>query len=305
MRTQRRLAFFSVALIGAAVLALTGCTKPNEGGAGETGGANGTSSKPAGGKSTLTIRGSDTMLELAGEWKQAFEKAHPDVEINLNGGGSGTGIKALVNKGTDIANASRPIEAKEADAIKAGGAESKEFVVGQDAVAIIVNPSNTVKELTKDQLKDIYTGKATNWKQVGGPDLAIVVNGRDSSSGTYKFFQEHVLGKGVAYAPTVNALAATNGIVQGVEQDKGAIGYVGLGYLNPKVKSVPVKQDAASPAVEAKVENVLNKTYPLSRPLFEYTAGDPSATAKTWLDWVQGAEGQAIVEKQGFVPVKK
>ncbi len=295
------LAAFITLIVLATLTMLSGCSGKQDESSG-TGSAPGTK---AGGKSTLTIRGSDTMLQLSQEWKQAFEKANPSTEVNLNGGGSGTGIKALINRGADIANASRPMEDKEKEAVKKGGAEPKEFAVGQDAVAIIVNPSNPVNEITMDQLKDIYTGKVTNWKQIGGPDQPMVVNGRDSSSGTYKFFQEHVLGKGVAYAATVQALAATNALVQGAEQDKGAIGYVGLGYVNNKVKSLKVRKDAANPAVEAKVENVLNKTYPLSRPLFEYTVGEPAAAAKAWLDWVQGPDGQKIVVQQGFVPVKK
>jgi phosphate transport system substrate-binding protein len=269
---------------------LAGCTKPQDGGATGSGGTSG----GGGGKSTVTVRGSDTMLQLAQAWAEDFGKSHPGIVINVNGGGSGTGIKALINHMADIANASRSIEEKEKESITKAGAEPKEFTVAQDALSVIVHPSNLVNELTMAQLKDIYTGKAANWKQVGGPDLKITLNSRDSSSGTYKFFQEHVMNK-EPYADVAQLQPSTNGIVQNVSQDKGGIGYVGLGYVNDKVKAIKVKKDAASPGVAANVEDVLNKTYPLSRPLFMYTAGEPTAGAKTFIDWVQGPDGQAIV----------
>jgi phosphate transport system substrate-binding protein len=180
---------------------------------------------------------------------------------------------------------------------------AKYFVTARDALSMVVNPSNPIKELTLQQLADIYLGKTTNWKQLGGPDKNIVANGRESSSGTFVFFQEHVLKK-KPYAATVLQNASTNAIVENVSQDAGAIGYVGLGYVNDKVKSLGIKKDAGSPAVAASVANVLNSTYPLSRPLFEYTAGEPTGATKTWIDWVMGPDGQKIVEKLGFVPIK-
>jgi phosphate transport system substrate-binding protein len=285
----------AVLLAGAALL-LAGCTKPDSGG---TSGAGGTS----GGKSSVRLTGSDTMLQLAQSWSEEFSKAHPDITINVNGGGSGTGMKALVNGTCDVANSSRPIEDKEREAIVKAGHEPKEFIVAQDALSIVVHPSNPVNELTVAQIKDIYKGTVTNWKQLGGPDLKITINSRETSSGTYKFFQEHVLNK-EPFADEAQLQPSTNAIVQNVAKDRGAIGYVGLGYVNETIKVVKVKKDASSPAVAATVEEVLAKNYPLARPLYMYTAGDPTPGAKTFIDFVQGEQGQKIVKDLDFVPVK-
>lgn len=282
---------FSVVLAG---IVVAGCTKP-------AGTAEGQS--PAQPKQQLTVKGSDTMVQLAQAWAQDFMKAHPDIEVTVTGGGSNTGIAALLNKGADIADASRQIKPEELEAAKKNNVDVKEFTVAQDALSIIVNPSNTIKELTVDQIADIYLGKITNWKQLGGADQNIVANGRDSSSGTYVFFQEHVLNK-QAFANTVLNNPATTAIVENVAQDAGAIGYVGLGYVSDSVKAVPVKKSARSAAVHGTPETVLSGEYALSRPLFQYTAGEPVGPAKTWLNWVTGAEGQAIVDKLGFVRVK-
>lgn len=274
----------------AQLVTMAGCTKPDSAiGPGDTGG-----------KQNLTVKGSDTMVQLSQGWAQEFMKAHPEISVTVTGGGSGTGISALKNKSTDIANSSRPMKDEE----KADVGDVKEFVVAQDALAVIVNPQNPINELTLDQIKDIYTAKVTNWNQVGGPDQNIVLNARETSSGTYVFFQEHVLGKDTPYASTALLQPSTSQIVDNVGQDKGGIGYVGLGYLNEKVKAVKVKKDSSAPGVEAKPENVLNKTYPLARPLFNYTAGEPGAAAKTYLDWVMGSGGQEVVKKLEFVPIK-
>lgn len=255
-------------------------------------------------KQTLTVKGSDTMVQLAQAWAQDFMKDNPNISVTVTGGGSNTGIAALMNKGTDIANASRPMKSEETDKAKESGVAVQEFTVAQDALSIVVNPKNTISALTLAQLKDIYQGKVTNWKQIGGPDMNIVVNSRETSSGTYTFFQEHVLKK-EPFADAVMYQPATSQIITSVSQDDGGIGFVGLGFVSEAVKSIPIKKDDASPAVTANVENVLNATYPLARPLFEYTPGTPSATAQIWLDWVRGVKGQKIVEDLGFVPVKK
>jgi phosphate transport system substrate-binding protein len=292
MRRQRLLL-----AAGLALAVITGCTKPDN--TGTTGGTSGATSG-SGGKQSLTIKGSDTMVQLAQAWAEAFMKKHPEISVSVTGGGSGTGIKALINKSCDIANSSRPMEEDEK---QSAGGNVKEFVVAQDGLSVVVHPSNPVNELSLAQLKDIYTGKVTNWKQFGGPDQKIVVNSRESSSGTFKFFQEHVLNK-EPFANTVMLQPATSQIVETVAQDKGGVGYVGLGYVTSSVKPLKIKKDPASPAVEATVENVLNQTYPLARPLYNYTVGDPNPAGKTWLDWVQGPEGQAIVKKLDFVPIR-
>ena len=285
---------FGIAVAG---LLIGGCTKPEA--PTETGGG-----KTPEAKQSLTVKGSDTMVQLAQSWADEFMKANPNIAVTVTGGGSNTGIAALVSKGTDIANASRPMKAEETEAAKKNQVDAKEFVVAQDALSIVVNPANPIAELTMAQLKDIYTGKITNWKELGGMDARIVANGRESSSGTYTFFLEHVLNK-EPFATGVLASPATNQIVDNVSQDKGGIGYIGLGYVNDKVKAVPIKKDAASKAVHGEVATVLDGSYSLSRPLYEYTVGEPTGAVKTWLDWVKGPEGQKLVEKLGYVPISK
>lgn len=303
MTSRKHLVF---GLLATAMVTLLGAGCGSNTDSSTTAGSTGSSGSGATGteKKQLTVKGSDTMVQLAQAWAQDFMKAHADVDVQVTGGGSNTGIAALINKTTEIANASRPMKDEEKASAKEKGVDVKEFIVAQDALSIIVNVSNPVKDLTLAQLKDIYTGKVTNWKEVGGPDKKIIANGRESSSGTFVFFQEHVLNK-EPFATAVLQSPSTNQIVDNVSQDEGGIGYVGLGYVNDKVRAVPVKKDATSPAVHGEVKTVLDNSYSLSRPLFEYTAGEPTGTAKTWIDWIMSPDGQAIVEKLGFVPVKK
>jgi phosphate transport system substrate-binding protein len=283
---------FGPALVAVGCIALAGCVAPpKEGSAGA-------------GSATLSVKGSDTMVQLAQAWAEAFMKAHPDVRVSVTGGGSNTGFTALISKGADVANASRAIKPEETASAARKGVTPKEFLVAQDALSVIVNKANPITELTLAQLKDIYTAEVTNWKDVGGSNTPIVLNARESSSGTSTFFQDHVLGKGVPYAATAMLQPATSQIVAGVAEDAGAIGYVGLGYLNGSVKAVRLKKDAASDAVAPSIDNVVNGTYALARPLFEYTNGEPAGAVKTWLDWVRGPEGQAIVKKLDFVPAQ-
>ena len=271
------------------IAALYGCTKPESADEGAAG--------------SLTIKGSDTMVQLAQAWAQDFMKAHPEISVTVSGGGSNTGIAALMNKGADIANASRPMKPQEFAKAKTEGIDVKEVTVARDALSIVVNPKNPISELTLVQLEGIYSGKLTNWKQVGGPDMNIVANSRDSSSGTYVFFQEHVLHKG-PYGRSVLLQTSNSQIADSVAQDVGGIGYIGLGYINDKVKDLMIKKDTNSPAVLGNLENVSNGSYPLSRPLFEYFAGEPTGAAKVWKEWVLGPDGQALVEKTGFIPAK-
>ncbi|MEQ1934682.1 MAG: phosphate ABC transporter substrate-binding protein [Fimbriimonadaceae bacterium] len=268
--------------------------------------SNGTtgSPTPSAEKQTLTVKGSDTMVQLAQAWAQEFMKANPNISVSVTGGGSSTGFAALFNKTTEVANASRQIKSEETEKAKGDGVEVKEFEVAQDALSIVVNPSNPIKELTMAQLKDIYTGKVTNWKALGGQDKNIIAVSRESSSGTFVFFQEHVLNK-EPFAASVQLSPATSQIVDNVAQDAGAIGYVGLGYMTDKIKAIPIKKDATSPAIPGTSATVLDKSYPLARALYEYTNGEPTGAVKTWLDWILSAEGQKIVEDLGFVPVAK
>ena len=254
----------------------------------------------------LSVKGSDTMLQLAQGWAQAYMQAHPGSTITVTGGGSSTGIAALVNGSTDIANASRIMKGSEVDKAKARGFVPFEVPVARDGLAIIVNPGNPVKSLSMAQLKGIYSGAITNWKQVGGPDRPIVTVGRDSSSGTYGFFQDNVLGIGRPYRADMQTTPSTNAIGQTVAQDLGAIGYVGVAYgegFGSKVKILPISRGSAEP-VEPSAAAVKNGKYPLWRYLFMYTRGKPAGAAKEFIEWVRSAAGQDVVETVGYYRVK-
>lgn len=258
------------------------------------------------GKQTVTVKGSDTMVHLASAWAEDFMKKNPQTEIAVTGGGSGTGIAALLNGTTNVCTASRKIEAKELQQAAAKKIDPKEFVVALDGIVIVVNPANPLNEITIEQLKKIYTATYANWKDVGGPDQAIVLLSRETSSGTYVFFQEKVLDKR-DYARSARLMPATSAIIQEVSASKGAIGYVGLGYAaeaKSKVKVLKVKQKDGGAAVEPSVETVIAKTYPISRPLNLYTRGQPTGAVKVFVDFCLAPEGQKIVKETGFVPVR-
>lgn len=253
---------------------------------------------------TITLKGSDTMLQLAQVWAEAYHKAKGKV-VTVTGGGSSTGLAALINGGTDIANASRPIKASEIDKAKDRGFIPYETAVARDGLSIVVNPKNPIKSLSIEQLADIYSGKISNWKQLGGPSQAIVTIGRDSSSGTYGFFQDNVL-KGGPYRSDMQSTPSNNAIAQVVSQDLGAIGYIGVAYAKAfkgKVHEIPVSR-GKGPAIEPTEENVRNGKYPLWRYLFMYTKGKPGGAAGDFIKWVKSAEGQAIVEQVGYYSVK-
>lgn len=249
---------------------------------------------------TLQIRGSDTMLQLSTSWAEAYMKANPKVQIAVTGGGSGTGIAAMINGTIDIANASRTIKDKEISQAKANGVNPMEHVVAKDGISVVVNPANPARELTSAQIKDIYTGKITNWKDVGGPDHPITLCARDNSSGTYAFFQEHVLEK-EDYSPKALNLQSNSAIVTEVAQNTYAIGYIGLGYLvdaSGKVAAVAV--DGVKPSNES----VASGEYKIARGLQMYTNGEPGGLAKAFLEFIMSEEGQKIVTDEGFVPMK-
>ncbi len=258
-----------------------------------------------GGKQQITIKGSDTMVHLASTWAEAFMEANPEVEVSVTGGGSGTGIAALLNGTTDICMASRKMKQKETDLAAEKGIESVELVVARDGIAVVVNPANPVDALTLGQIKKIYTGEYSNWNQVGGPDEKIVVLSRESSSGTYVFFQKHVLQK-QDYRQDARLMPATSSIIQSVSSDKGGIGYVGLGYAieaADKVKMLGVKEDDDAPPVMPSEETVDSGEYSIARPLHLYTAGQPQHPAKSFIDFCLSQEGQKIVRQTGYVPV--
>ena len=275
---------------------LSGCSKPDKSG---TTNADGTTS------GYITIKGSDTMVHLVSTWAEEYMNANANQEVSVTGGGSGTGIAALINGTADIAMASRDMKEKEHDLAATGGITAEEIVVARDGIAMIVNPNNPVSELTIQQLGDMYTGKITNWSGVGGPDHPITLLSRESSSGTYVFVQERVLGK-QDYAATARLMPATSGVVQAVSTDQWSIGYVGLGYAHEagdSVKSLSVKNDDTSPAVAPSVATVQSGDYAIARPLHLYATQGDNASVQAFVDFCLSAEGQKIVADSGYVPV--
>jgi phosphate transport system substrate-binding protein len=245
----------------------------------------------------LTVAGSDTMVNMAQAWADAFSKDNAGIQISVKGGGSGTGIAALINGTVDLANASREMKPEEIDQAKAKGIDPVVTQVARDGVAIVVNPANKVENLTLDQLGKIYLGTITNWKDVGGADAPITLVSRDPSSGTYEFVTEKVLNKG-KFAKSAKLLGSTQAIVDEVKSDANAIGYIGVGYESADVKIVGVD------GIKASVTTVKDETYPLWRFLNVYSNGAPKGVAKTYVDWILSPAGQAVVTDQGFVTVK-
>ena len=260
----------------------------------------------AGEKKSITIKGSDTMVHLVSDWAEAFMKEDPNVEVAVTGGGSGTGIAALINGTTEICASSRDMKEKEKQQAKEKGIETKEVVVARDGIAVVVNPKNPVKELDMQQLAQIYTGAYTKWNQIGGSDKEILVFSRESSSGTYAFFQEHVL-KNKDYTPKAKLMPATSAIIESVSTDEDAIGYVGLGYAlaaGSKVKIIGVKADANSLAVMPSDETVTSGQYSISRPLYLYVPTKTKAEVTAFVDFCLSDAGQEIVKKEGYVTIK-
>ena len=252
---------------------------------------------------TVTVKGSDTMVVLGQRWAEEFMKKNPKSVIQVTGGGSGTGISALINGTTDICEASRSMkDAEKKQLAEKAGAPPIETVVAKDGLSVYVNDSNPLNELTMAQLKAIFTGKVTSWKEVGGPDAKIIPYSRENSSGTYVFFKEHVL-ENADYTPRAQAMPGTAAVVNAVAKEKFGIGYGGAAYAKG-IKVLKIKKDDKSPAIAPDAKTVKDGTYPLSRPLFFYTRAKPSADIKKFVDWVLGSEGQAIVVKVDYFPIK-
>lgn len=258
-----------------------------------TGGA--ASNKP------LTIKGSDTMVILGQRLAEEYMKASPGTVVQVNGGGSGTGIAALINGTVDLAQSSRSMTEKEKQqASKARGSEIVEQPVALDALAVFVHSSNPVHHLTIAQVKDIFQGKAKNWNQVGGPDAPIVLYGRESSSGTYDYFREHVLAK-EDFAPAVQTLQGTAAIINAVGRDKNGIGYGGIAYAKD-VRPLAVSADNAQPVAPSEA-TVADGTYPLSRKLFFYYSQNAPERVTKFAQWALTPEAQALVTKVGYFPL--
>ncbi|HCJ09818.1 MAG TPA: hypothetical protein DHW14_01430 [Clostridiales bacterium] len=261
----------------------------------------GTAADGEGTGGTLVVRGSDTLVNLSAAWAEAFMEANPGVQVSVSGGGSSTGFAGLIEGSVDLATASREVNDFERQALIDRGTPPVEHVVAVDAVTMIVHPSNPVRELTMSQLADILTGQVTNWADVGGPDLAITIYSRETSSGTYAFVRERVMGN-KDYAASARLLPSTYAIIEAVAQDRGGIGYVGMGYVTDAVVALKVAGDEASEPVEATVENVTSGAYPLARNLFIYSAGEPGPLAKAFIEFCTSETGRAITEEMGFVP---
>jgi phosphate transport system substrate-binding protein len=244
----------------------------------------------------VVIKGSTTVLPIAQASLESYMKANPGVNISLSGGGSGEGIKALIDKSADIATSSREIKDNEVTQAKAKGVTPKANIVAIDAIVPIVNPKNKVKDLTIDQLSQIYQGKITNWKDVGGENLAIVVVSRDSSSGTFESWAHLVLG-GAKVSPKAQLQASSGAVVQAISKNRYAIGYIGIGYVNKTVKPLNVG------GIQATAKTAIDKTYPIARPLYMYTNGEPKGHTAGYIKFVLSAVGQKVVAKEGFVPL--
>lgn len=252
-------------------------------------------------------KGSDTIVNLALAWAETYQGARPEVRISVTGGGSGTGIAALINGTVDIANASRKIKQEEIDEAQGNGVEPVEHIIARDAIAVIVNPENPVSRLTLRQIADIYSGKINNWQEVGGEDRPIVRLSRETNSGTHVYFLETVLRLGNSADKTLFSmdtllLPSSEGIIVEVRQNPNAIGYDGLGYVPDDLKMIAIAEEAGGAYVLPSIPTVNDQSYPIARDLYMYTDGEPAGTVKEYLDWIFSTEAQEIVAELGFVP---
>ncbi len=253
---------------------------------------------------SISVKGSDTMVILGQRWAEAYMKEVPGSRVQVTGGGSGTGIAALINGSTDVCESSRPMKDKEKADLKAKrGQDAIERKVALDALAIYVNAKSPIAEISVPAAARIYRGEAKNWKEFGGPDHVIVLYGRENNSGTYGYFKEHVL-ENKDFAANVQTLAGTSAVVHAVKGDEFGIGYGGIAYLEG-VRPLKVKKDDASPAIAPNLETAQSGSYPVSRFLYFYTAGEPTGSVKRFVDWVTGPAGQKVIGDVGYYPLPK
>lgn len=302
MQHYKNIGRFSIfALAIPLCLILTSCSKRGESASGD------------GDKIVIQNSGSDTIVNLAQAWAERYAEVDPAVSVEVSGGGSGTGIAAMINGTVDLANCSRKMEPEEIQkAIANTSKEPKEYMLGYDALAVYVHKDNPLTEITLEQLADIYGegGKITRWSQLGvtlpgGASGEIIQVSRQSNSGTYHYFREAILGKGRDFRLGSRDLHGSKDVVELISRTVSAIGYSGMGYATPEVKMLRVAKKAGETAYAPTVENTLNGTYPISRPLYLYTLGDPSPHLKKYLDWLHSETGQKIVAESGYVPLKK
>ena len=300
--------------VAAVCLLASGCGKKDENAA-----APGTERAPAPKETTtakpveIRVKGSDTMIQLATAWAEAYSKVKPNVFVNANGGGSGTGIAALQNNSTDICNASREMKPEEREKVKAAaGKEAKEIVVAYDALAVYSHPSNPIKEISVEELREIWAegGSFTMWEQVNPAYPGkIVLFGRQNNSGTYDYFREHICGKTPEkkqreFRGGISEMNGSAEVVENVARTPLGLGYSGMGYKTPKVNWLKISSKKGEPGVEPGTEAARTGKYPVSRKLYLYTAGEPTGEIKAFIDWVLSPAGQKIVEKEGFVPLQ-
>ena len=254
-------------------------------------------------------KGSDTIVNLALAWAEKYQAGHTDVRISVTGGGSGTGIAALINGTVDIANASRKIKEEEIAEAQSKGIDPVEHIIARDAIAVIVNPENPISKLTLQQISDIYSGKITRWKELGGEDRPIVKLSRETNSGTHVYFLETVLRLGhkddkTLFSMDTLLLPSSEGIVSEVRDNPNAIGYDGLGYVPHDLKTIAIAKEAGGAYILPSIQSVNDKTYAIARDLYMYTDGEPTGVTRDYLDWILSDEAQQIVAELGFVPVK-
>jgi phosphate transport system substrate-binding protein len=253
-------------------------------------------------------KGSDTIVNLALAWAEEYQSLHPEIRISVTGGGSGTGIAALINGTVDIANASRKIKEEEFQNAVDNGIVPVEHIIAKDAIAVIVNQSNPIEKLTLQQISDIYSGKIKNWSEIEGYDHPIVLLSRETNSGTHVYFLEQVLRLGdknnkTLFSRETLLLPSSEGISSEIRLNPNAIGYDGLGYVTPDLKVIAISNNEDGGYIYPTEESVLNNTYPIARDLYMYTNGDPSGAIKDYIDWLFTPEAQKIVSELGFVPM--
>lgn len=287
-----------LAVLSLMLVLLVSCAAPGTGGS--------SNSQPA---ASIQNKGSDTIVNLALAWAERYQQIHPEVRLSVTGGGSGTGLAALINGTVDIANASRQIKPEEVTEAQSKGIEPVEHVIARDAIAVIVNPENPVNRLTLQQISDIYSGKISNWLEVGGQDRPIVRLSRETNSGTHVYFLETVLRMGekdnkTLFSTDTLLLPSSEGIINEVRQNPNAIGYDGLGYVPRDLKMIAISHQAGEGYILPSIATVNDNSYPIARDLYMYTAGQPQGAVAAYLAWILSDEAQAIVAELGFVPVK-
>ncbi len=299
---------FGGTVVVTALFAL-GCNKKGAEGSAEGAGS---AAEAAGKRISIQNIGSDTMVNLAQAWAETYATIEPNVSVEVSGGGSGVGIAALINGTAEIANASRELEPEERAKAKASGQDPKEYLVAYDGLAIYVHKSNPLDTISVEELSELYkeNGRINNWSELGVklPDARgdeIVRISRQNNSGTYHYFREHVVGKKNDFKLGSLDMNGSKDVVEQVGKTPGAMGYSGLGYATPAVKVLKVSAKKGEPGVMPSNATILDKSYPIARPMFMYTPGEPSAAAKKYLAWVMSPAGQKVVEETGYVPLGK